>query len=110
MEETDVDVNKNMMKIDPNDRFRKAKINALEVKKQKDINTVEFIKMQETKSKKRNSIKKFDNRLTGTNQVEKVNRNKTADKKMSQRRRKKVFPLVSKKSYIGLKCKSRRLF
>ena len=110
MEETDVDVNKNMMKIDPNDRFRKAKINALEVKRQKDINTVEFIKMQETKSKKRNSIKKFDNRLTGTNQVEKVNRNKTADKKMSQRRRKKVFPLVSKKSYIGLKCKSRRLF
>ena len=98
------------MKIDPNDRFRKAKINALEVKRQKDINTVEFIKMQETKSKKRNSIKKFDNRLTGTNQVEKVNRNKTADKKMSQRRRKKVFPLVSKKSYIGLKCKSRRLF
>ena len=110
MEETDVDVNKNMMKIDPNDRFRKAKINALEVKRQKDINTVEFIKMQETKSKKRNSIKKFDNRLTGPNQVEKVNRNKTADKKMSQRRRKKVFPLVSKKSYIGLKCKSRRLF
>lgn len=110
MEETDVDVNKNIMKIDPNDRFRKAKINALEVKRQKDINTVEFIKMQETKSKKRNSIKKFDNRLTGTNQVEKVNRNKTADKKMSQRRRKKVFPLVSKKSYIGLKCKSRRLF
>ena len=110
MEETDVDVNKNIMKIDPNDRFRKAKTNALEVKRQKDINTVEFIKMQETKSKKRNSIKKFDNRLTGTNQVEKVNRNKTADKKMSQRRRKKVFPLVSKKSYIGLKCKSRRLF
>ena len=110
MEETDVDVNKNMMEVDPNDRFRKAKINALEVKRQKDINTVEFIKMQETKSKKRNSIKKFDNRLTGTNQVEKVNRNKTADKKMSQRRRKKVFPLVSKKSYIGLKCKSRRLF
>ena len=110
MEETDVDVNKNMMEVDPNDRFRKAKINALEVKRQKDINTVEFIKMQETKSKKRNSIKKFDNRLTGTNQVEKVNRNKTADKKMSQRRRKKVFTLVSKKSYIGLKCKSRRLF
>ena len=77
MEETDVDVNKNIMKIDPNDRFRKAKINALEVKRQKDINTVEFIKMQETKmqetkSKKRNSIKKFDNRLTETNQVEKV--------------------------------------
>ena len=74
MEETDVDVNKNMMEVDPNDRFRKAKINALEVKRQKDINTVEFIKMQETKSKskKRNSIKKFDNRLTETNQVEKV--------------------------------------
>lgn len=72
MEETDVDVNKNMMKIDPNDRFRKAKINALEEKRQKDLNTVEFIKMQETKFKKRNSIKKFDNRLTETNQVEKV--------------------------------------
>ena len=42
-----------MMKIDPNDRFRKAKINALEVKRQKDLNTVEFIKMQETKSKKK---------------------------------------------------------
>ena len=72
MEETDVDVNKNMMEVDPNDRFRKAKINALEVKRQKDINTVEFIKTQENKSKKRNSIKKFDNRLTETNQAEKV--------------------------------------
>ena len=47
--------NKGMMKIDPNDRFREAKINALEVKTE-DFNAVELIKMQETKSKKRESI------------------------------------------------------
>ena len=44
------------MKIDPNDRFREAKINALEVKTQEAFNAVELIKMQETKSKKRESI------------------------------------------------------
>ena len=103
------------MKIDPNDRFRKAKINALEVKRQKDLNTVEFIKMQETKSKKRNSIKKFDNRLTEINQVEKVKLKliSTGIKQPTKRCRKDVvknFTLVSKKSYIGLKCKSRGLF
>ena len=42
--------NKGMMKIDPNDRFRETKINALEVKTQEDFNAVELIKMQETKS------------------------------------------------------------
>ena len=52
----DVKFNKGMMKIDPNDRFREAKINALEVKTQEDFNAVELIKMQETKSKKRESI------------------------------------------------------
>ena len=51
----DVKFNKGMMKIDPNDRFREAKINALEVKTE-DFNAVELIKMQETKSKKRESI------------------------------------------------------
>ena len=44
------------MKIDLNDRFREAKINALEVKTQETFNAVELIKMQETKSKKRDSI------------------------------------------------------
>ena len=44
------------MKIDPNDRFREAKINALEVKTQEAFNAVELIKIQETKSKKRESI------------------------------------------------------
>ena len=43
------------MKIDPNDRFREAKINDLEVKTE-DFNAVELIKMQEIKSKKRESI------------------------------------------------------
>ena len=44
------------MKIDPNDRFREAKINALKVKAQEAFNAVELIKMQETESKKRESI------------------------------------------------------
>ena len=44
------------MKIDPNDRFREAKIIALEVKTQEAFNAVELIKIQETKSKKRESI------------------------------------------------------
>ena len=52
----DLKFNKGVMKIDPNDRFREAKINALEVKTQEDFNAVELIKMQETKSKKRESI------------------------------------------------------
>ena len=52
----DMKFNKGMMKIDPNDRFRETKINALEVKTQEDFNAVELIKMQETKSKKRESI------------------------------------------------------
>ena len=52
----DVKFNKGMMKIDPNDRFRETKINALEVETQEDFNAVELIKMQETKSKKRESI------------------------------------------------------
>ena len=45
-----------MMKFDPNDRVRKAKINDLELKPQEVCNAVELIKMQETKSKKRESI------------------------------------------------------
>ena len=44
------------MKIDHNDRFREAKINALEVKTQEDFNAVELIRMQETSSRKRESI------------------------------------------------------
>ena len=44
------------MKIDSNDRFMEPKINDLEVKIQEDLNTVELIKMQESKSKKRESI------------------------------------------------------
>ena len=43
-EEIDVKFNKGMMRIDPNDRFREAKINALEVKAE-DFNAVELIKM-----------------------------------------------------------------
>ena len=53
----DLKFNKGVMKIDPNDRFREAKINALEVKTQEDFNAVELIKIQETKLKKRESIK-----------------------------------------------------
>ena len=56
-EEIDVKFNKGMMKIDPNDRVREAKINDLELKPQEVCNAVELIKMQETKSKKRESIK-----------------------------------------------------
>ena len=52
----DMKLNKGMMKIDPNDRLREVKINAQEVKTQEDFNAVELIKMQETKSKKRESI------------------------------------------------------
>ena len=52
----DLKFNKGVMKIDPNDRFREAKINALEVKTQEDFNAVELIKIQETKLKKRESI------------------------------------------------------
>ena len=52
----DMKFNKGKIKIDPNDRFRETKINALEVKTQEDFNAVELIKMQETKSKKRESI------------------------------------------------------
>ena len=52
----DMKFNKGMVKIHPNDRFREAKINTLEVKTQEDFNAVELIKMQETKSKKRESI------------------------------------------------------
>ena len=47
------------MKIDPNDRFREAKINDLEVKPREVCNAVELIKMQEKKSKKRNSINRY---------------------------------------------------
>ena len=48
-----------MMKIDPNDRFREAKINDLDVKQQEVCNAVELIKMQEKKSKKRKSINRY---------------------------------------------------
>ena len=48
-----------MMKIDPNDRFREAKINDLEVKPGEVCNAVELIKMQEKRSKKRNSINRY---------------------------------------------------
>ena len=56
MEEIDVKFNKGMLKIDPNDRFREAKINDQELKPQEVCNAVELIKMQEKKSKKRKSI------------------------------------------------------
>lgn len=72
MEELDVKFNEDMMKIDPNDRLREAKINALEVKRHEDLNAVKLIKMQETKSKKRKSIKEFDTRLKEANRNQKV--------------------------------------
>ena len=42
-----------MMKIDPKDIFREAKINDLGLKPQEVCNAVELFKMQEKKSKKR---------------------------------------------------------
>ena len=58
-EEIDVKFNKGMMKNDPSDRFREAEINDLEVKQREVCNVVELIKMQEKKSKKRNSINRY---------------------------------------------------
>ena len=47
------------MKNDPSDRFREAEINDLEVKQREVCNAVELIKMQEKKSKQRNSINRY---------------------------------------------------
>ena len=47
------------MKIHPNDRFREAKINDLELKPQEVCNAAELIKIQEKKLKKRKSINRY---------------------------------------------------
>ena len=61
------------MIIDPNDKFKEAKINALKIKRQEDLDALELTKMQETKSKKARSIKEFNARLTEANQDQKRN-------------------------------------
>ena len=42
------------------------------MKRHEDLNAVKLIKMQETKSKKRKSIKEFDTRLKEANRNQKV--------------------------------------